>query len=243
MKSTKQHPLSILSKIIFFWLIATTTLSAQAEQFSKERPTTILPRQGFTGHVVLGLARFSGDIAAYLPQNQFIFGVQCGYIYKNVVATAAFYGTGDYDLKQNFELKGRTWGSESGVGVFPLQLSLGYQFAFAKHWLATPFISYNNTVLEINERLVGDKYYDTPIVKLESQNFSGGVNIDWVFHNSFLPPMKSKNKEWHVLTALRTRIEYSPNFSLTYNQGVLKSTILNVSVGFTTTVGRNRSSL
>ena len=85
MKSTKQHPLSILSQIIFFWLVATTTLSAQTEQSCKERPTTILPKQGFTSHILFGMARFSGDIAAYLPQSQFIFGVQCGYIYKNVV--------------------------------------------------------------------------------------------------------------------------------------------------------------
>ncbi|MDZ7878107.1 MAG: hypothetical protein U5L45_10580 [Saprospiraceae bacterium] len=241
MNQANQYPLSILSKIILFCFVATTTLLAQNEQTQRtEQPTTTLPKKGFTGHVMFGMAHLGGDITTYLPQNQFVFGIEGGYIYKNVVITSVFHGTGDYDLKHNLELKGRTWGIESGAGVFTLQFSSGYQLRLAKRWLATPFIGYNRTILEIKERLVGNQYYETPSTTLTNANFSGGVNVDWILKNALVSPIKKKNKDWHVLSALRMRVEYNPRFSLPYNSLLLNNKMLNISLGLTTIFGRNQ---
>ena len=241
MRYPQSHPLSIVTKITLFWLIFSTTLSAQKTiDTFPEYPTTKLPQQGFTAHAMFGIAHFKGDLVNVFAQNQFAFSVQVGYNYRNFVLTGAFFGTGDYDLKQKIQLKGRTWGDESGVGTFQLQAALGYQLPFKKRWVATPFISYNRTILEVNERLVGNKYYETPLANTESRNFGGGINVDWILKNSIIESAfrKRKQVDWHALVALRLRVETNAITSLLDNQAPLKSQLIHVSIGVTTIIGK-----
>ena len=235
------QPLSILTKITLFWLIFSTTLFAQKTiDTFPEYPTTKLPQQGFTAQVMFGVAHFKGDLVNVFAQNQFAFSVQIGYTYRNFVFTGAYFGTGDYDLKQKIQLKGRTWGNESGAGAFQLQAALGYQLALAKRWVATPFISYNRTILQVNERLVGNKYYETPLANAESRDFGGGINVDWTLKNCIIQSAfrKKKRVDWHALVALRLRVETNAMTSLLDNQAPLKSQLIHVSVGVTTVIGK-----
>ena len=241
MRYPQPHSLSILTQITLFWLISSTILSAQKPiDTFREYPTTQLPQQGFTGHLMFGVAHFKGDLVDVFAQNQFAFSVQVGYTYRNFVLTGAYFGTGDYDLKQKIQLKGRTWGDESGVGAFQLQAALGYQLALAKRWVATPFVSYNRTILQVNERLVGNKYYETPLANAESRDFGGGINVDFILKNSIMesPFRYRKRADWHALVALRLRVETNSMTSLLDNQAPLKSQLIHISLGMTTTIGK-----